>query len=98
MQKKLGQDDFSRAISMEGVQRTMGAQLQERLKLIATGQPIPEEAPEVEEAAPVEEEKVAEEEAATDASEPEEQVEAVAAPADEETIEEEQIAEEETEE
>jgi trigger factor len=98
MQKKLGQDDFSRAISMEGVQRTMGAQLQERLKLIATGQPIPEEAPEVEEAAPVEEEKVTEEEAATDASEPEEQVETVAAPADEETIEEEQIAEEETEE
>ena len=40
MQKKLGQDDFSRAISMEGVQRTMGAQLQERLKLIATGQPF----------------------------------------------------------
>ncbi|MBG0783734.1 MAG: trigger factor [Anaerolineaceae bacterium] len=98
MQKKLGQDDFSRAISMEGVQRTMGAQLQERLKLIATGQPIPEEAPEVEEAAPVEEEKVTEEEAATDASEPEEQVETVAAPADEETIEEEKIAEEETEE
>lgn len=46
MQKQLGQDDFSRAISMEGVQRTMGAQLQERLKLLATGQPIPEDEPE----------------------------------------------------
>ena len=50
MQKQMGQDDFSRAISMEGVQRTMGTQLQERLKLIATGQPIPEDEPEVVEA------------------------------------------------
>jgi trigger factor len=43
MQKEMGQEAFSRAISMEGVQRTINAQLQERLKLIATGQPIPEE-------------------------------------------------------
>lgn len=43
MQKQMGQDEFSRAISMEGVQRTMNRQLQERLKLIATGQPIPQE-------------------------------------------------------
>ncbi|MFW5713198.1 MAG: trigger factor [Brevefilum sp.] len=43
MQKQMGKDEFSRAISMEGVQRTMNEQLQERLKLIATGQPIPEE-------------------------------------------------------
>jgi trigger factor len=43
MQKEMGKDEFSRAISMEGVQRTMNEQLQERLKLIATGQPIPEE-------------------------------------------------------
>jgi len=43
MQKQMGKDEFSRAISMEGVQRTMNSQLQERLKLIATGQPIPED-------------------------------------------------------
>ncbi len=43
MQEQMGKDEFSRAISMEGVQRTMNEQLQERLKLIATGQPIPEE-------------------------------------------------------
>jgi trigger factor len=43
MQKQMGQDEFSRAISMEGVNRTINAQIQERLKLIATGQPIPEE-------------------------------------------------------
>jgi len=43
MQKDMGKDQFSRAISMEGVQRTMNEQLQDRLKLVATGQPIPEE-------------------------------------------------------
>lgn len=43
MQKQMGKDEFSRAISMEGVQRTMNKQLQARLKLIATGQPIPDE-------------------------------------------------------
>jgi len=43
MQEQMGKEEFSRAISMEGVQRTMNEQLQERLKLIATGQPIPEE-------------------------------------------------------
>jgi len=43
MQKNMGKEEFSRAISMEGVQRTINAQLQNRLKLIATGQPIPEE-------------------------------------------------------
>ena len=43
MRKQMGQDEFSRAISMEGVNRTMNTQIQERLKLIATGQPIPEE-------------------------------------------------------
>jgi len=43
MQKQMGQDEFSRMISMEGVQRTMNSQLKNRLKLIATGQPIPEE-------------------------------------------------------
>ena len=73
MQKKLGQDDFSRAISMEGVQRTMGAQLQERLKLIATGQPIPEDEPETEEAP----ENAEEEEAVVETAE--EAVEAVEA-------------------
>jgi len=43
MQKEMGSEAFSRAISMEGVQRTMNDQLMERLKLIATGQPIPED-------------------------------------------------------
>lgn len=54
MQKQMGNEAFSRAISMEGVQRTMNTQIQKRLKLIATGQPIPEE--EVQEAEMVEEE------------------------------------------
>jgi len=43
MQKEMGKDQFSRAVSMESFQRTMNEQLQERLKLIATGQPIPVE-------------------------------------------------------
>jgi trigger factor len=43
MQKQMGKDEFSRAISLEGMQRTLNEQLQERLKLIATDQPIPEE-------------------------------------------------------
>lgn len=43
MQKQLGKEEFSRAISMEGFSRTMHIQLQDRLKLIATGQPIPDE-------------------------------------------------------
>jgi len=43
MQKQMGTEEFSRAISMEGFNRTMSTQIQERLKLIATGQPIPEE-------------------------------------------------------
>lgn len=48
MQKEMGQESFSRMISLEGVQRTINEQLQERLKLIATGQPIPEEEEETE--------------------------------------------------
>jgi trigger factor len=43
MQKQMGKDEFSRAISMESVNRTMNAQLMERLKMIATGQPIPDD-------------------------------------------------------
>ena len=43
MQKEMGKDQFSRALSMEGFTRTMNTQLRNRLKLIATGQPIPEE-------------------------------------------------------
>jgi trigger factor len=43
LQKEMGRDEFSRMISMEGVTRTINAQLMNRLKLIATGQPIPEE-------------------------------------------------------
>lgn len=64
MQKEMGKEEFSRAISMEGVQRTISAQLQNRLKLIATGQPIPEEVEpedEAEEAEAAKEEEVAEE-------------------------------------
>ena len=56
MQKEMGKEEFSRAISMEGVQRTINAQLQDRLKLIATGQPIPTEE-ELEAEAAAEEEK-----------------------------------------
>lgn len=43
LQKKMGKEEFSRAISMEGITRARNTQIQERLKLIATGQPIPEE-------------------------------------------------------
>ncbi len=75
MQKEMGKEEFSRAISMEGMQRTINAQLQERLKLLATGQPIPEEteAEETEEAA---EEEVSEEAVAEAVDEAEEVVEA----------------------
>ena len=76
MQKQLGQDDFSRAISMEGVQRTMSAQLQERLKLIATGQPILEDEPETD-AAP---EDAEEKEVVAQASENEAEVETADTP------------------
>lgn len=50
MQKQMGKEEFSRAISMEGVNRTMNTQIQDRLKLIASGQPIPEEEAETPEA------------------------------------------------
>ena len=43
MQKEMGNDDFSRMISMESVSRTMNVMLKNRLKLIATGQPIHED-------------------------------------------------------
>ncbi len=43
MQKQMAKDEVSRAISMEGFSRTMNRQLRDRLKLIGTGQPIPEE-------------------------------------------------------
>jgi hypothetical protein len=39
----MGKNEFSRMISMEGVTRTINAQLRDRLKLIGTGQPIPKE-------------------------------------------------------
>jgi trigger factor len=42
LQKEMGKDEFSRMISMEGFSRTMNTQLKNRLKLIGTGQPIPE--------------------------------------------------------
>lgn len=50
MQEQMGKEEFSRAIRMESLQRTINEQLQARLKLIATGQPIPE-AQEIEDAA-----------------------------------------------
>lgn len=43
MQKQMGKDEFSRAISMEGFSRTMNTQLRNRLKLVGMGQPIPED-------------------------------------------------------
>ncbi len=42
IQKEMGNEEFSRMISMEGVSRTMNTQLRNRLKLIGTGQPIPD--------------------------------------------------------
>ena len=48
LQKDMGNDEFSRMISMEGLSRTMEVLLKERLKLIGTGQPIPEEDQETE--------------------------------------------------
>ncbi|MFN2302790.1 MAG: hypothetical protein ACK2TV_03575, partial [Anaerolineales bacterium] len=77
MQKEMGREAFSRAISMEGVQRTMNAQVQERLKLIATGQPIPEDiketepADENEEASPVDEDEPILEKPSDESLEPE---------------------------
>ena len=52
LQKEMGNDEFSRMISMESVSRTMNILLKNRLKLIGTGQPIPEndESDEAEEA------------------------------------------------
>jgi trigger factor len=53
MQTQMGSEAFSRAIHRQGVSRTINAQIQERLKLIATGQPIPEDQEEtVEESEP----------------------------------------------
>lgn len=43
LQKEMGKDEFSRMISMEGVTRTINMQLRNRLKLIGTGQPIPDD-------------------------------------------------------
>jgi len=42
LQKQMDNDEFSRLVSMEGYSRTMNVQLMNRLKLIGTGQPIPE--------------------------------------------------------
>ena len=58
MQKQMGKDNFSRAISMEGFNRTMNTQLRNRLKLIATGQPIPEDEEEAEPAESVGEDEI----------------------------------------
>jgi len=49
LQKQMGKNEFSRAISREGVERTLNTQIKNRLKLIATGQPIPEEETELSE-------------------------------------------------
>ena len=47
IQKEMRNEDVTRAISMEGFTRAMTAQLINRMKLIATGQPIPEDEDEV---------------------------------------------------
>jgi len=102
MQKQMGKEEFSRTISMEGVQRTINAQLQNRLKLIATGQPIPEEGaePAVEDAEEAAKEEELAEEADTEAATEEAGTPAVAEEVDldEETLEEEEAAEAESEE
>ena len=80
IQKEMGNEEFSRMISMEGVSRTMNTQLRNRLKLIGTGQPIPDPS-EIEAAAQAEKEaaeaQVQAEEVAepeqTESAEPEEQ-------------------------
>ncbi|MCB2203006.1 trigger factor [bacterium] len=98
MQKEMGQEGFSRAISMEGVQRTINAQLQERLKLIATGQPIPEDEEEdAEGKEDVAEEAAAEEELAAEDTAAEETVSEEDV-SDEDASDEEEPAEEETKE
>jgi trigger factor len=43
LQKEMGNDEFSRMVSMESVSRTMNLMLKNRLKLIGTGEPIPED-------------------------------------------------------
>lgn len=43
LQKEMGSEEFSRMITMESVSRTMNILLNNRLKLIGTGQPIPED-------------------------------------------------------
>ncbi len=43
LQKEMGNDDFSRMLSMEAMNRAIELQLRNRLKLIGTGQPIPED-------------------------------------------------------
>jgi len=43
LQREMGSEEFSRMITMEGVSRTMNILLNNRLKLIGTGQPIPED-------------------------------------------------------
>lgn len=42
LQNEMGQDGFTRMISMEAAQRVLREQLFDRLKLIASGQPIPQ--------------------------------------------------------
>jgi len=84
MQKQMGKEEFSRMISMEGVTRTMNMQLQNRLKLIATGQPIPEEEVEAEET-PAEAEAPVEETEVEEAEPVEETVTAIEADVEEES-------------
>lgn len=55
IQKELRNEDVTRAISMEGFTRAMSAQLMNRMKLIATGQPIPEDEEEVDSSEPTDE-------------------------------------------
>ncbi|MFU8825902.1 MAG: trigger factor [Brevefilum sp.] len=43
LQKEMGENEFSRMVTMEGVSRTMDVLLKDRLMLIGTGQPIPED-------------------------------------------------------
>ncbi len=95
IQKQMGNEEFSRAISMEGVQRTMNTQVQNRLKLIATGQPIPEENEEPEAEETEVEDQVIGEELEESEEESEEELESTI---DEETAEELEVEELEAEE
>jgi len=96
MQKQMGKDGFTRVISMEGVQRTMNTQLQNRLKLIATGQEIPEDVEEEDVQEELESTEVLEEVIVEESAEVETVEEEIAPDEQQEGVVEEQVEQMET--